>query len=196
MQQCKPKKCKQCGKVFTPNTNIGTYCSDDCREQRRKEYMLKYRAENKEAIREQKKRYRANMTEWQWEHERALRRKSYHNMSHERLLKKQETDRRALQRKRLDPEYRKMERAKARKYYAENREHIADRTRLSNGLRKNPPYTTDRGIKISFFVKDGLFYYKAESKFCIIVSDEGFYTVREAKLDVKKNYGKPIKEQK
>lgn len=190
------KQCKICGKEFISKTNNGVICSEECRKQWRKGYMLKYRADNKEKIRKQKKEYRKNMTPWQWEHERALRRKYYNNLTDEKLMHKREVDNRNLQKKRQDPEYRKMERAKARKYYAENREHIADRTRLSNGIRLNPPYTTDRGIKISFFVKDGLFYYKAESKFCIIVSDEGFYTVREAKLDVKKNYGKPIKEQK
>ena len=37
--RCKPRVCAICGRVFTPNTNYGKYCSDECRREGVRKYL-------------------------------------------------------------------------------------------------------------------------------------------------------------
>ena len=50
------KKCKTCGKEFKGTTNR-KYCCGDCRLERNKEYLRKWRKENREHFNEYQRTY-------------------------------------------------------------------------------------------------------------------------------------------
>lgn len=59
---------------------------------------------------------------------------------------------------------------------------------MESTIRDNPPYTTSRGLKITFLIKDLMFYYRAENRNYMFLS-EGFKTFCECKKDARLQYG-------